>query len=119
MSKEKFKKRVTLEERKNESSRILQKYPDRIPVIVERSSTCKNIDEIDRQKYLVPCDLTMGQFVFIIRKRIKLDASQGLYFYVNKNSLMASSDIISNVYHNHKDEDGFLYIEYAGESTFG
>lgn len=119
MVKEKFKKKISLEERKKEAARILQKYPDRIPMIVERSNVCKNIDEIDRQKYLVPCDLTMGQFVFVIRKRIKLDSSQGLYFYVNNRNMVTSSEIISNVYHNHKDEDGFLYIEYAGESTFG
>lgn len=119
MSKDKFKQRISLEERKKEASRILEKYPDRIPMIIERSNACKNIDEIDRQKYLVPCDLTMGQFMFVIRKRIKLDSSQGLYFYVNRNNMVTSSEIISNVYHNHKDKDGFLYVEYAGESTFG
>ena len=119
MTKLKFKQRISVEERKKESVRILEKYPDRIPVIVERSSHCSDIDEIDRHKYLVPADLSMGQFIFVVRKRIELDASKGLYFYVNKNGMVPTSELISNIYHRYKDEDGFLYVEYAGESTFG
>ena len=61
----------------------------------------------------------MGQFIFVVRKRIELDASKGLYFFVNNNGIVPTSELLSNVYHNHKDEDGFLYVEYAGESTFG
>ena len=28
------------------------------------------LDDIDKCKYLVPKDMTMGQFLFVIRKRI-------------------------------------------------
>jgi GABA(A) receptor-associated protein len=31
-----------------------------------------DIATIDKKKYLVPADLTVGQFVYVIRKRIKL-----------------------------------------------
>lgn len=34
----------------------------------------------------------------------------------------ASTDaaaLMSDVYEDHKDEDGFLYITYSGENTFG
>ena len=27
--------------------------------------------------------------------------------------------LMSDVYEDHKDEDGFLYITYSGENTFG
>ena len=57
-----FKIEHTLEKRKNESSRIRDKYPDRIPVIVERANK-SDMPEIDKKKYLVPGDLTVGQFV--------------------------------------------------------
>ena len=119
MEKIKFKQRIILEDRKKESLRILSKYPERIPIRVERASHCNDINEIDRQKFLVPADLTMGQFIFVVRKRINLDSSKGLYFFVNKKGMIPTSELMSNVYHNYKDEDGFLYIEYAGESTFG
>ena len=29
------------------------------------------------------------------------------------------SENLSIVYRNHEDEDGFLYITYSGENTFG
>jgi GABA(A) receptor-associated protein len=38
--------------------------------------------EIDKKKYLVPTDLTVGQFVYVIRKRIDLNAEKALYVFV-------------------------------------
>jgi hypothetical protein len=33
--------------------------------------------------------------------------------------LSYTAALMSSVYEDHKDEDGFLYITYSGESTFG
>jgi len=41
-----------------------------------------------------------------------------LYLYVNR-TLPATSELMSKVYEDHKKEDGFLYMTYNGESTFG
>ena len=30
-----------------------------------------------------------------------------------------SAQLMSTVYEEQKDEDGFLYVQYSGESTFG
>jgi GABA(A) receptor-associated protein len=30
-----------------------------------------------------------------------------------------TAGLISSYYHKYKDEDGFLYISYSGENTFG
>ncbi|KAK9924538.1 hypothetical protein M0R45_032903 [Rubus argutus] len=35
------------------------------------------------------------------------------------NILPPNAALMSAVYEEHKDEDGFLYITYSGESTFG
>ena len=53
-----YKKSKTFEERSSESSNIIQKYPNRIPIIVEKSKGCKLID-IDKNKYLVPNDMIL------------------------------------------------------------
>jgi len=37
------------------------------------------VSSFNRKKYLVPADLTMGQFVYVIRKRIKLPADQAIF----------------------------------------
>jgi hypothetical protein len=33
--------------------------------------------------------------------------------------LLCAAALMSSVYEDHKDEDGFLYITYSGENTFG
>ena len=106
-----------IEERIKESRKISLKYPTRVPIIVEKSFKC-DLQDIDKKKYLVPKDMTMGQFVFVIRKRIKLDTSQALFVMVN-NSLESSNKLLGEVYDDKADKDGFLYITYTSENTFG
>ena len=77
-----------------------------------------SIKNIDKNKYLVPPDLTIGQFLYVIRKRIKLTPEKSIFLFIN-NSIPSSSKIISQLYKDHKNEDGFLYIIYSGENTFG
>jgi GABA(A) receptor-associated protein len=112
-----FKSEHPLEKRKAEAGRIKDKYPDRIPVIVEKSPK-SDIPDIDKKKYLVPADLTVGQFVYVIRKRIKLSAEKAIFIFV-KNTLPPTAALMSTIYEQHKDDDGFLYITYSGENTFG
>lgn len=117
---EKFKFKYRFQERKKECINILSKYPDRIPVICEKNLSAHNkeLESIDKIKYLVPADLTVGQFIFVIRKRIKLSPEKALFVYIGKN-IPSSSEIMSSIYEKYKDLDGFLYIEYSGENTFG
>lgn len=77
-----------------------------------------DIPEIDKRKYLVPVDLSVGQFVYVIRKRIKLPSEKAIFIFVN-DILPPTAALISTIYEEHKDEDGFLYVLYSGENTFG
>lgn len=113
-----FKKKFDFNTRKTESSRILDKYPNRIPIIVEKNKSSNNVPDIDKQKFLVPEDLNVGQFLYIIRKRLSLKPEQAIFAFVN-NTLPPTSSQVSEVYNQHKDEDGFLYFIYSGENTFG
>jgi GABA(A) receptor-associated protein len=108
------------DKRKEESSSILKKYPDRIPVIVEeRSKSGGNAQPIDKSKFLVPGDLTMGQFVYVIRKRIKLAPEKAIFLFIN-NTIPPTSAHMSQIYKEYKDTtDDFLYCVYSEESTFG
>ena len=51
-------------------------------VIVEKAPKAR-IGDLDKKKYLVPSDLTVGQFYFLIRKRIHLRPEDALFFFVN------------------------------------
>ena len=111
-------RQYTIQERKAESARILNKYPDRIPIIVDRGD--KTTPSIDKHKYLVPLDCTLAQFQTIIRSKIKLASSDALFFFVgNSNTLTRPTELLSQLYKTHKDEDGYLYVTYVQESTFG
>ena len=63
-----FKDDHTFDHRREESAKIRGRYPDRIPVIVEKADG-SSIESIDKRKYLVPNDITVAQFMWIIRKR--------------------------------------------------
>ncbi|KAJ0575062.1 putative autophagy protein Atg8 ubiquitin [Helianthus annuus] len=112
-----FKLQHPPEKRRAESTRIRDKYPDRVPVIVERAER-SDLADIDKNKYLVPADLTVGQFVYVVRKRIKLSAEKAIFVFV-KNMLPPTAALMSAIYEENKDEDGFLYMTYSGENTFG
>lgn len=112
----KFKNEISLDDRKKESSKILNKFPDRIPIICE---TTDKITHLDKYKFLVPCDFTISRFVSVIRKRLKADQYTGIFIYVNENILPPGNEYIHKIYNEYKDEDGFLYIRYNSENTFG
>jgi len=112
-----FKRTHSKEKREFEADRIRKKYPDRIPVICEKAAGSA-ISDIDKKKYLVPADLTVGQFVYVIRKRIKLTPEKAIFIFVN-DILPSTAMLMSQIYEDYKDEDGFLYVTYSGENTFG
>lgn len=112
-----YKERVSFEERVKESFRIREKFPGKIPVIVERAPK-SNVPLVDKNKFLVPGDLTLGQFTFVIRKRLILPSEQALFVYIN-NCLPTTSSLMRELYAQYMESDGFIYILYTGENTFG
>ena len=113
-----FKREYNFQNRMEESARVLIKYPDRKPIICEKSSNQLDLPDIDKKKYLVPNDLTIGQFIYVIRKRMHLKSEEALFLFIN-NKIMSASAIIGHIYQQERDLDGFLYIQYAKENVFG
>jgi GABA(A) receptor-associated protein len=112
-----FREEYSYESRKSESDKIVKKYPNRVPIIVERADHC-NLGAIDKKKYLVPNDLTMNQFIYVIRKRIDLKAHESIFLLVD-NQVCPSNRTCKSIYEERGDDDGFLYIIYSSENTFG
>jgi len=112
-----FKAEHDFEKRKEVAEKIRAKYPDRIPVIVEKAPK-SDAPDIDKKKYLVPADITVGKFVYEIRKHMKLNPEQAIFLFVN-DTLPPTAAMMSQIYEKNKDEDGFLYVTYSGENTFG
>ncbi|KAL0389768.1 UNVERIFIED_CONTAM: Autophagy-related protein 8i [Sesamum calycinum] len=112
-----FKEEFSLEERVQESQEIIAKYPDRVPVVAERY-TKSDLPEMEKKKFLVPRDMSVGQFIHILSARLHLAPGKALFVFV-KNTLPQTSSLIESVYDSFKDEDGFLYMCYSSEKTFG
>jgi len=113
-----YKTQYTQQNRQIESLKLQTKYPDRIAVIVHQSAN-SGLPPLDKHKFLVPKDITCGQFMHVLRKRLVLKAEQALFTFFGKNELVKNSELMQNVYDQHKDEDGFLYAIIQAESTFG
>lgn len=115
----KYDKEKTFEQRLDEANNVLSKYPDRIPILVEKSSSCKkDIPDIDKSKFLVPSDLTVGQFMYVIRKRLKLQPDEAIFLFM-KGMTPSNTALITSLYEEYKDKDKWLRISYTGENTFG
>ena len=91
-----YKEEHPFEKRRTEGEKIRRKYPDRVPVIVEKAPKAR-IGDLDKKKYLVPSDLTVGQFYFLIRKRISLRPEDALFFFVN-NVIPPTSATMGSLY---------------------
>jgi GABA(A) receptor-associated protein len=113
-----FKQKHTFQERQNEADRVIEKYPNRIPIICESDKKTSNAIHLRKTKYLVPESLTVGQFVYVLRKQMVLKPEEAVFILIN-NSLPPTSALLSHVYKDHKDRDGFLYFSVCKESTFG
>ena len=100
-----------------ESDRILKKYPNRIPIIVNKRIDSK-IADIGKSKFLVQKDMVMNQFIYVIRKRLNLKSSEAIFVTIN-NEMCTSGEFLSDIYNKHKNIDGFLYVTYSSENTFG
>jgi len=114
---------VPFEQRSVEAQRIRAKYPDRVPVICERALH-SSLPDIDKRKFLVPETMLVGEFKYIIYKHIKKTSDEGIatdqtiYLFVGSTSPKTGA-LMSEVYQQHKNEDGFLYVTYSAENTLG
>ena len=104
---------------KAESAVIKAKYPQHIPVIVRTDP--KSDLTLSKHKFLVNNEVTVGQLMYIVRKKLTSDlhSSHALFMFVN-NKLPPTSALISSIYAIDKDPDtDMLHIVLCKENTFG
>lgn len=112
-----------LRKRQNECQRLVERYPDRLPIIFHRSETSA-LPQMKKYKYLMTKELRMDQVKFIVRKALRNHA-EDLKLYVETvvdpnrwitlNSLVEPHQFMTlkSVFEQYKSEDGFLYITYV------
>jgi len=119
-----FKDLHTKEQRITESNRILTKYPDHIPVIIDCSD---KIGQLKKQKFLVPSDVSVSHLLHSVRKQFENKKTEAVFMFCN-DSLLCPTTMMRSIYTEYKiknkitdsgDTDKFLYIYMASENTFG
>ncbi|KAL8468984.1 hypothetical protein ACS0TY_031983 [Phlomoides rotata] len=116
MAKPSFKDKMSSERRRSITNWASEKHPLRLPVILENAWKSQ-LPDLDKNMYLVPNLWTVRTFVSLIQGKLKLTTAVGkpIFLFV-KNMLLPTDTFLSDIYEEHKDADGFLYMTYSGES---
>ena len=61
--------------------KIRNKYPDKIPIFVLKSKTDKILPEINVNKFVVPAEITIGELMNVVRKKISLKPETSMFFF--------------------------------------
>jgi len=113
-------RRFSLEKRQQLARTMSEEYPDRVPVIVSPS---KDAPSITKTKFLCPHDRPVAWFLGEIRKHIAVNPQEALFVFVEKSDhsmiLPQQAAAMSQLHHQFKHTDNFLYMHYALENTFG
>lgn len=95
---------------------IRKRHPNRVPLIMHKHHTCAYT--LDKTKYLVPLDITVQQFMLVLRKRLRLTPGDAV-FLLHRNTLLAGDDSIGAIHTKYGEGDGSLHLTYTSENTFG
>ena len=106
---------LSLSQRTMRGERLREKHPNMLPVIV---SNFKDMPKLDKEKYLVPKDLLLGQLISIVKHRLKIKPSEGIMVYVN-DCILPTCSTMSVIFDAHASPEGFLYLKYSKENVFG
>ena len=104
----------------NEAEKVIKKYPDRTPVLVYPIN--EKIQQLDKNKYLIPKDLIIASLIAVIRSRLRLYKTDALFFFIKVGSnyiVPESGLLIDYIYRIYKNAEGFLRIYYGLENTYG
>jgi len=105
-------------ERLGESMAIREKYPDRIPVVLLPQG---NHVWFERHRYLARKDQTFSQFVRTISSYSKgLSPDQTLFYLIHPDGIFPMMmEPIHSIWSRYRHPDGYLYLVYCLENTFG
>jgi len=111
-------KKLPLEQRREQSLRLLHKFAPKLPVVVEPGRASD--PRIEKSKFLIDPNVTVAELLMLIRRRIQLQPHQAVYLFID-NQLVPSNATVREIYHQAQQHnpDGFLYIKYCLENTFG
>jgi hypothetical protein len=108
-----------VETRRNECRKVLEKNPEKIPIIFEKDPKSQ-IEPFPKTRYLVSKDLTVNHFQLLLRNKLKLNETQAFFLLVQGKYTILGENTLAEIYQKFKDkDDGFLYMMYSTEQVWG
>ena len=105
--------KISLEERKKNSSELLEKYQNRKPIIVYDDQTKITY------KFLLLDDHLIGILIRSLKQRMNINKETSIFLFINKSTIPCPTQNILSLYKQFKNEDGYLYFDVKRENTFG
>ena len=101
-----------------DKNEILKKFPDKVPIILEKSPLYPNNIQILKNKFLLPKTLNIEKTLsMLINHYFNANELQNkdivLYLTLTTNNIPFQNDeILEDIYNKYKNEDRFLYLYY-------
>lgn len=114
-----FKERHSFAERAQDAAEVRTQQPNKVPVVIERFEGEKYLPLLDRCKFLVPDHITVAELMQIVRRRLHLHPDQSFFLLINEKSMVSNSTTMNVLYQQEADQDGFLYVVYTSQPSFG
>ena len=87
---------------------------------MEKHHKCTTIDDLANPKFLMPKSFLLGEVSLILRRKLALKKEDSLILFVNNGrDVVKNNEDLEMIYNQYKDEDGFLYLLFTQEETFG
>jgi len=130
-SSDNYRARTLYDIRRKETHRILQKYPDRVPIILEPATRIQRTRHplpkgMSNIKFLIPKEFPSTSIYFLLRKKLDIYPEDAIFVYLHDPHnqyreilLNASDKTMGDWYTEFADTDGLLYLSYADLETFG
>ena len=136
-----YKDRVSFEDRVKEAEDSKSRYPNKVPLVIERHKSEKYLPEMDKVnigdfdlsltfcflqiKWLVPQEMSLAQLSGVIKQRLELppQADQQLFLLIQSPELGPSIpsllSSVSSLHSSYSNTDGFLYLHYSSQEAYG
>lgn len=113
-----YKAEVSLEKRMQKSKSLIKKHPNYIPAFLESPLNDPNFTAFSI-KTVIERSKDATQLMTDIRRRLNLEPSTAIFFFVNNRYKLTGDQQIGEVYDRYMDEDGFLYIACTYQDVMG
>ena len=110
--------KMPLDERQAAVKNLLEKHPERVPVVFRCNKDCSFAQKVNNPRMLLPKAQRIVDVAKGMRKQFNLTAEVSMCFSTNDN-ILQSSLTMAEVYEKYRSDDLILYLKIHELSPFG